>query len=413
MNVDFYAADPRERSRPKLDEILRRGGDQVAIACAYCTAAGVEILMRHVSRLGKPDSFVVIAASYPTDYAALNNLHQAIPGNLFVHWGMYSPYEKKNEAALMHSKVFYTRAGSECWLWTGSHNLTGNATQGGNCEAAVLLHGSVDEQPFVDALKHLQACKNEATLYDPDATPPGGPERADVLMIHAEADVVPTVPLPWHIHLCLDTADFDDLIRPGQEVRLYLYPAGALLGGWQRAQPMAAFAGSLTGQNLTEINPHARLAGIPAEWRAANFSITEDRSVLVLGPDRPPDASVMTQAVINIDRISDLSETLMAEAPKVESRLIEGVQTLSSVDPDMRKFFSKRSLQGSNLIRQPFTSRKHVISMAADAARESDFEKIKRNLAPESDMPIELAEPSETKLSKHHPFIIRARYRMP
>ena len=412
MNVEFYAADPRERSRPRLDEILRQGVDQLAIACAFCTAAGVEILMRHVSRLSKPDSFLVVAVAPPTDYAALNNLHQAIPGNLFIHWGMYSPIEVKNGAALMHSKVFYARAGNNCWLWTGSHNLTGNATQGGNCEAAVLLTGSAEEQPFIDAMKHLQACKSEATPYDPDATPPGGGEPADILVIHAETDVVLSDPFPWHIHLCLDSANFDDLMKTGQEVRLFLYSPGALLSGWQSATPLATYSGSLTGINLTEINPRARNTGVPAEWRAANFSITEDRGVLVLGPDRPPDARVMTQAVISIDRSSDFSESLLSEAPKVEPRLISGKISLSSLDSDMRQFFRKGSVDGANLIRRPYTGRRHVISMAADAARESDIDKIKRELAPDRNLTIELEEPTDAKLAKQHPFIIRARYRM-
>ena len=41
----------------------------------------------------------------------------------------------------MHSKVFFARAGEQCRLWTGSHNLTASAMQGVNCEAAVLVEG--------------------------------------------------------------------------------------------------------------------------------------------------------------------------------------------------------------------------------------------------------------------------------
>jgi hypothetical protein len=121
----------------------------------------------------------------------------------------------------------------------------------------------------------------------------------------------------------------------------------------------------------------------------------------------------MTQAVINIDRTSeDLNESLLSVAPKVEPRLIEGQSSLSTLDPDMRKFFRKSSVQGSMLVRQPFTGRKHVISVPADEARVRDYEKIQREIAPGRDLPIELAEPSEAKLAKRHPFIIRARYRL-
>ncbi|MDB5388030.1 MAG: hypothetical protein JWM11_3676, partial [Planctomycetaceae bacterium] len=140
----------------------------------------------------------------------------------------------------MHSKVFYARSGRECWLWTGSHNLTGLATQGGNCEASVILNGTVDEQPFVDALQHLVACKNESKPYDPDEPSPNVTKRADVVVIHAETDSVPTDPLPWHVHLCLETSDFDELLGPPADVRLFLYPRGALGRGWQHVMPIAA-----------------------------------------------------------------------------------------------------------------------------------------------------------------------------
>src|SRR5205823_9447747 len=51
---------------------------------------------------------------------------------------------------------------TQCWLWTGSHNLTASASQGVNCEAAVVLEGSIEEQPFRDAMSHLERCKQES-----------------------------------------------------------------------------------------------------------------------------------------------------------------------------------------------------------------------------------------------------------
>src|SRR5206468_1460240 len=117
MEIEFIAESPRAKARPRLDTILARGLDQLAIACAFCTGAGVQLLTRHASRLALPDSFLVVAAAEPTDYAALGQLHSLIPGKLFVHWGALSPVEIKVRAALMHSKVFYVRSGRECWLW--------------------------------------------------------------------------------------------------------------------------------------------------------------------------------------------------------------------------------------------------------------------------------------------------------
>jgi hypothetical protein len=414
MDVEFFAADPRKKARPDLEHVLRNGTDQLAIACAFCTAAGVKLLLQHTARLAKPDSFVVVAAAPPTDYPELSRLHSVIPSSLFVHWGASAPFEIKNGAALMHSKVFYARAGRECWLWTGSHNLTGNATQGGNCEAAVLLHGTADERPFVDALQHLLACRNEATLYDPDAPPPGGAQKADILVIHAEADPLPPVgPLPWRIHLCLNSAVFDELLTAPADVRLFVYPSGALMRGWQNATPRAAYSGSLTGQNLTGQNPRARRAGTPAEWSAANFGIVQSGQVLVMGPVAPPSASVTTQAVLYVDRQSDPQESLFSEEPRVEVELVRGEQRWTPVDSDMLQFFRKKHIHGSSILHVPFTGRRQVIRVPEDEAREADFEKIQTEIGANRNIPIESVVRSEAKMMKRHPFIIRAKYRLP
>jgi hypothetical protein len=414
MDVEFFAADPRKKARQALEQVLQNGTDQLAIACAFCTAAGVELLLRHSSRLAKPDSFVVLAATSPTDYPELARIHAVVPSSLFVHWGALAPFEIKNGAALMHSKVFYARAGRECWLWTGSHNLTGNATQGGNCEAAVLLNGTVDEQPFVDAMQHLMACRNEATLYDPDAPPPGGAQKADILVIHAEANPLPRAgSLPWRIHLCLNSAEFDELLTAPADVRLFLYPSGALSRGWQSATSSAAYSGSLTGQNLTAQNPRARRAGTPAEWSAANFGIVESGNVLVMGPVAPPSAAVTTQAVLYVDMQSDPHESLFSEEPRVEVKLVPGERRWTPVDADMRQFFRKKHIHGSSILHVPFTGRRQVIRVPGDEAREADFEKMKSEIGANRNIPIEFAEMSETKMMKRHPFIVRAKYRLP
>jgi hypothetical protein len=412
MKVEFFADDPRKKSRAMLEQVLSQGVDQLAIACAFCTAAGIALLLRHASRLRNADSFAVVAAAPPTDYPALAELHRQIPGNLFVHWGNLSPFEKKVGAALMHSKVFYARAGRECWLWTGSHNLTGNATQGGNCEAAVILNGTTDEKPFVDAMQHLLACRNQATLYDPDSPPPGIAERVDILAVHVEADPIPTAPLPWHIQLCLDSAEFDELLEPPADVRLFFYRKGSLRNGWQSAAPSAAFSGSLTGKNLTARNPSARGAGTPAEWGAATFGITESRGFPMVSPPGPPGPLVTTQGIIHVDAASDPDESLFAEEPKVETELIPGEASLSEVDPDMRRFFQTKSLQGSMLVHVPFTGRRLVINLNEDDARTGDLEKIRAKIAPDRDIPIEFSRVSEARLEKRHPFIVRAKYRL-
>jgi hypothetical protein len=412
MKVDFFADDPRKKSRPMLEQILSRGVDQLSIACAFCTGAGIELLLRHSSRLRNAGSFVVVSAAEPTDYLRLAELHREIPGNLFVHWGNLSPVEKKAGAALMHSKVFYARAGRECWLWTGSHNLSGNATQGGNCEAAVILNGTADEKPLVDAMQHLLACRNQATLYDPNTPPPGSAERVDILAVHVEADPIPADLLPWRIHLCLDSPDFDELLEPPADVRLFFYQKGSLRNGWQEATPIAAFSGSLTGKNLTAENPRARRAGTPAEWNAATFGITESKGVPIVIPPGPPGPSVTTQGIIFVDADSDPAESLFTEEPKVETVLIPGDVSLSEVDPDMRRFFQRNSLQDSSLVHVPFIGRRQVLNVHEGDARTSDLDKIRAKIAPGTDIPVEFKQLSAAQLEKRHPFIVRAKYRL-
>lgn len=412
MDVEFFASDPRRKARQALDDVMRRGVDQLAIACAFCTAAGVSLLERHTSPLAQPDSFVVVAAAPPTDYVALGDLHMQIPGRVFVQWGAIMPVEAKNGPALMHSKVFYARSGRECWLWTGSHNLTANAAQGGNCEAAILLHGDVDEKPFVDALQHLLACRDSAAVYDPEVEFPQLAERTDVLVVHAEADRIPDLPLPWRMHLCLNSAEYDDLLAEPVDVHLLLYPSGSLVYGWQRATPVAAFSGLLTGKNLTDKNPYAKRAGTPAAWAAANFSIVDTGSVLVLRPDSAPGPQVTTQAVMNFDSHANPEDSLFSDEPKVVTRPVPGEVWSTTVDEDMRRFFRRQHVQGSQLLHQLVIDRQQVVRVPEDEFRQGDFAKIRAELADYRNLPLEYAERTDQERMGRHPFIVRARYRV-
>lgn len=413
MNVEFIADDPRQEARRRLEAVLRSGTDQLAVACAFCTAAGVKLLERHTTRLGQPGSFVVVSATPPTNYPALGALHRRIPQHLYVHWGALSPYEIKNGAALMHSKVFYARAGNECWLWTGSHNLTGTAMLGANCEAAVLLHGRADEKPFRDALTHLQACRREATLYNPDLSPLDLAQRDELLVIHAEAGASPAGPLPWRIHLCLNSEQYDELLSPPARVRLLLYPPHSLLGGWQHATPHAAYTGSLTGLNFTGLNSRALRGGTPAEWQAASFSVVESRAVLVMVNSAGPVGSrVTTQAVLSINTPANPKESLLSDEPKMTSVPVPGEVRRSAIDPDMRRFFRRKDVEGSSLLHIPIVARRRAVRLAADEVRPADLETIRSRYAPDESVEVTLEGRSFAERKKRHPFILRTKYRL-
>jgi hypothetical protein len=412
MDVKFFSEDARRKSRQLLDRIMKHGVDQLAIACAFCSGAGVEVLLQHAKRLQNPGSFVVVSSDPPTNYEALSRLHQMIPGHLFVHWGSQSPHELKVGAALMHSKVFYARSGQECWLWTGSHNLTANATQGSNCEAAILLHGDAAETPFVDALKHLTACKNEAAVYDPDTSLKTRALRAELIAIHAESEGIPKVPMPWHVQLSVDSPDFDRLLSPPTDVRLFLYPLGSLCRGWQSIMPRAAFSGRLTGLNLTSRNPRASQTGTTAAWTSTDFGISESRGVLIVGPSRPPGPSVMTQFVMHFDSTCDAHEPLFSEEPKMESQMTTAPAQLTDVDTEMRCFYSKKSLSGFKLVNIRNTGRHRVLKLIEEDTRTGDIERISMKFGHKMAIPIEMGAPSALQPEKQHPLIVRVKYRL-
>jgi hypothetical protein len=82
MEVKFFAENPRQKAKPPLDDILERGIDQIAIACAFLTGGGAQVLKRHAARLKLPNSFLVVAWELPTDFAAVEAMHKLCPGNV-------------------------------------------------------------------------------------------------------------------------------------------------------------------------------------------------------------------------------------------------------------------------------------------------------------------------------------------
>lgn len=413
MKVQFFSADPRHKARSTMEFVMSQGTDQLAIATGFCTAAGVALLLSHTRRLEAPNSFVVVPSAPPTDYSELAKLHAAIPNNLFVHWGALSPTEKKAGAALMHSKVIYARSGQNCWVWTGSHNFTGNATQGGNCEAAVLMQGTTDEKLFADALNHLIACRSEASPYDPDIAPPNDTRREDILVIHAEGQIDGDSGLPCRIHLCLDSSTYDQMLAAPVPVRLFLYHKGALANGWQNAMPTTAFAGVLTGLNLTGLNPNAGRGGTTAEWSAADFNIEENAGIPTLTDPRPPSREVTTQAVLSIEQVSNPDEALFSEKPRVEQRTIPGADRFAAIDADMRRFFRSSDVQPTGLLHVPVIGREQVIRIAEGDVRLSDHDRIRYRIAGRQQIKIESDAVPEERLRRRHPFIVRAKYRFP
>lgn len=404
MNVQFIASDPRQRAKPKLDSLLAAGTDQVAIVCAFLTGGGVELLKRHAERLRLADSFVVVAWEPPTNLAVLNELHALIPGKLYVHLGALTPVERGVGAGLMHSKVFFAKAGRRCWLWTGSHNLTASAVQGVNCEAAILAGGTTDEQVFVDALAHLNQCRAEAMLFDPLNPPTShAPERA--LVIHAECHTALGT-IPWHVHLRPANTDLDGIMRPPAAVWLYLYEPGALHLGRPRPNATRVYSGTLTALNFTERHPQHR--GISAAWTAANYVIEVNRGIPCLTESKPH-STAPSQGVFRVEANEDPNTVWLAESPEPKLERVLGVTRVSTIDPEYRQFFTKQSLSNGNLLHQEYRTVKSVLRVSRKEVGNADSPELQAKFGMPNTTELLIDEGMEC--DDKFAFIYRARHR--
>ena len=407
MDIQFNAANPRERARPLIDAVLDRGTDQIAIVCPYLTAAGAQMLKRHAPRLGLPGSFLVVAWEPPTtDFVdALRELHCLFPGNLYVHLGARTPVEKRAGSGLMHSKMFFARAGSHCWLWTGSHNLTGNAIQGGNCEAAVVVGGTTDEKLFHDALAHMERCRQEAIVFDP-YNPPKVPPAHDTLIIHAERHVA-LRPHPWHVHLRATTTEYDDLMRPPSSVWLYLYSPGSLARGHRRPRADAAYSGTLTAINLTE---HHRERGIAADWQQADFVIEQDQGVWHLLAAAAQRQRVVTQGIFRVQSDEDPSTVWLTASPRPREERVIGNTWTSEVDADLRRFFTSSSVEGGRLVHRDYAEIRRVYRVPRREAGLAELTALEARFSELAEASIEIDETVD--LDESFAFIYRAKYRL-
>lgn len=404
MNVRFIAPNPRQRARPILDTMLASGTEQIAIACAFLTPGGVELLKRHVARLQLAPSFVVVAWEPPTELETLNALHALIPGKLYVHLGTLTPVERGFGAGLMHSKVFFTKAGRQCQLWTGSHNLTAMAMQGGNREAAVLLEGALDEPVFTDALAHLNQCRAEAKLFDPlNPPPPHAPEQT--LVIHAECHTA-LKSMPWFVHLRPANTDYDKAMRPPGAVCLYLYEPGSLRVGRPRPTPTAVYSGTLTALNFTENHPQHR--GISADWSAAEFVIEINRGIPCLLESRPH-STTPSQGVFRVEGTEDRETVWLTERPEPRLERVVGATSTSEVDRDFRQFFTKASLAGQQLLHQEYRDFKATVRVPRKEVGHYDTPDLQTKLGMPAHAELLIDEGMEQ--DDKFAFIYRAKYR--
>jgi hypothetical protein len=405
MEVEFIAANPQERAITLLDELLEQGIDQVCIACAFLTAGGAKFLERHVDRLKLLESFLVVSWGEITDDHALEKLHWLAPGNIYYHLGSQTPYETGVGPGLMHSKVFFARAGDKCWLWTGSHNLTASALQGVNREAGVLLRGTMDERPFQDALRHLRQCRDEAKVFDP-ANPPPDLRAEQTLVVHAEAEI-DLKPLPWYVHLRPSSTAYDKEMRPPGAVWLYLHKMGVL----DRYKPVpvadTACSGTLTALNFTEHHP---AKGIPADWDGADYVIEQHGGIFRLVEQEMTHTRTPSQAVIRIESVEDPTTIWVSEDPRPRRERIASAARLVAVDPEFLEFFSKGSVKDGRLVSRDYRDICDVARLQRNEVGNVTDDELLSRMSYALTPLLEIAESGAN--NKKSPFIRRAKYRL-
>jgi hypothetical protein len=224
---------------------------------------------------------------------------------VYIHLGWVTPRTKDESRehgnALMHSKVLLAEGAQGCRLWVGSHNLTARALGGANLEAAVIVEGTMQDQPLADARLHLLHCRDTAELFDPKripeykaiqerrAQPPPGLSKDPVLVIHA------TVPADWQppsapfrVHLSLVPMLFDNYFDVDRQVRLFLHPPGTIKHGEPIDLSKAyAWAGMQTAVVRTARH---RNRGTQGTFQEADLQVIIPNSIappLVVGKDEP------------------------------------------------------------------------------------------------------------------------------
>ncbi len=366
VSAKFHVAGGPGSVRRKLNNIMANATRSLRCAVCFFTEAGNVLMRTHAKQLQLADSFFVASVEAPTNLKALEKLHRAAPGKVYIHLGGITPEEKTVGRALMHSKVFLAEGDNECTLWVGSHNLTAMGIGGGNIEAAAQLTAPLADRVMQDAIAHLEFCRNTAEIFDPRemdryrdiqrrSTDLDWDVDNNVLVIHAETSIQPKNN-SFLVSIQLVPTQFDNYLQNDRPVRLFLHPVGALgLGQTAAYGQTTLWLGEITAVVRTDLHPKNR--GARAQFAAANFDIEvpdllTPPQMIQGGTSR---VRPLTQAVIRIDQQDLLRDELytVGKSPIENSLAGEGEQELCECEPDLSRFFTPKSISHGMLIYRP------------------------------------------------------------
>jgi len=349
-------------------------------AVCFVTRAGSRLLRSRARQLRRPGSFFVASIDKPTNLDELEMLHQAAPGNVYIHLGGRTPEDREAGRSLMHSKVLLAEGNEESHLWVGSHNLTAAAIAGGNFEAGIELVADNSSQPVRDARQHLEACRASAELFDPSQMDryreiqrrrlPLPPEitRARLLVIHAEAQVWPTNP-SFTVQLLVTPTDFDSYYRIDRDFRLYLHPPRSLRAG-QQADFANARRWDGTTTAVVRTARHPGNQGMQGRFDKADFDIEVPDTV---GPPRflaaGGSASQPTSQVILRTATEERSgvEAYSTDSKNPMKSVMDAAEAgldFQEISKEMAQFFTKESVRDGMLVYRPLHGMRREIDVA-------------------------------------------------
>jgi hypothetical protein len=189
-------------------------------------------------------------------------------------------------------------------------------------------------------------------------------------------------------------------------VWLYLHSPGTLKPGFPPPLAQAAFSGAITAINYTEFHPETQ--GIPAAWGGAEYVIEEDSGVFHLrGPiphTKPP-----TQIIFRADKKEDVNTIWVSESPQPDLERIAGDEWTSKLDSGFRRFFTRASSRGPDLIHRPYQRLRRSLRLSRQEVGQLDASALATRL--------ELPQGTEILLGDSRPrrgrsaFIYRGKYR--
>ncbi len=283
------------------------------------TAPGVALLLTHLGRIKRSDSFFVVGSDPPTDPIAVNDLITKSDDHVRAHTRAKFSEDLPEGAkgaktvGLMHSKLVYAESPREATLWVGSHNLTHSGMDGVNIEAALIVTGDPSELHFTQARSHLEAIWNGASAGLIATGGLGLDNQGDIVVIDCEMthDQIAEVQEKerYHVTVCLRHSMYDKHCIPPKEphtlARVRAFLPGHITDEGPSQAPAAVFQAKFTGVQFTENNRNRTLG-------RERISETPDGTLVEVG-ELPVEPSKVGQREGKLARLRLVSPTSTPE----------------------------------------------------------------------------------------------------